>query len=141
MTSQIQNDDQRVCLDIAAVRRIGTRQALIRLSAGAAASAGAALVSQFAGVAASGPLLALPAILIASLTLIGENDGTSVAVEDARGAVLGGIGLIAFAIVAFLLLGRVPTWIALIAATAAWTAVSLVAYLSQRAIQRHLLLR
>jgi Protein of unknown function (DUF3147) len=137
MDRQMDPDNERICIDIAGIRGIGTRQALIRFSAGAGASAVAALVSQFAGSAVAGPLLALPAILIASLTLIADDDGTSVAVDDARGAVLGGIGLVAFAVVAFLSLGKMPTWLALLAATATWAAVSLALYTTQRALQRH----
>src|ERR671929_74927 len=59
----------------------------------------AALVSQFAGSGPAGPLLALPAILIASLTLIADDDGIRAAVDDARGAILGAVGLVAFAVV------------------------------------------
>lgn len=139
MAGQTEQEDDRVRCDLAAVRRIGTRQALIRFAAGAGASAAAALISQFAGAAVSGPLLALPAILLASLTLIGEDDGTSVAIDDARGAVLGGIGLVA--VVAFLLLGKAPTWLALVAATTAWAAVSLTLYSIQRALHRRRSLR
>jgi hypothetical protein len=124
-------------MDPGAIRHIGLGQAAIRFAAGAAASLVAALVSHFAGATRSGPLLALPAILIASLTLIGDEDGKTAAIEDARGAVAGGVGLVAFAVVAALLLGRVPTWLAIVAATATWTAVSLLLYAGWHMLRGH----
>jgi hypothetical protein len=124
-------------MDPGAIRQIGLGQASIRLAAGAAASLVAALVSHFAGAAWSGPLLALPAILIASLTLIGDEDGKTAAIEDARGAVVGGVGLVAFAVVAALLLGKVPTWLAIVAAAATWAALSLVLYAGWHVLRRH----
>jgi Protein of unknown function (DUF3147) len=129
-------DADRVRFDPGAVRQIGLGQASVRFAAGAAASLVAALVSHFGGAVRSGPLLALPAILIASLTLIGDEEGWKAAVEDARGAVLGGIGLVGFAVVAALLLGRTATWLAIAAATAAWLAVSLPLYVGGETVRR-----
>lgn len=135
MTARTERDERRVRMDVGAVREIGLGQASIRFVAGAAASLVAALVSHFAGAAWSGPLLALPAILIASLTLIGDEEGKKAAMDDARGAVLGGVGLIAFAVLAALLLGKTATWLALVVATAVWLAVSLLLYVASRALR------
>lgn len=136
MSTSAERDADRVRVDLGAVRQIGLGQASIRFAAGGAASLVAALVSQFAGPTRSGPLLALPAILIASLTLIGDEEGKKAAVDDARGAVLGGVGLVAFAVVATLLLGRTATWLAIVAATAAWLVVSLLLYAGREAVRR-----
>ena len=122
----------RIRFDPGAVRRTTSRQAVVRFVAGAGASLTAALVSQFAGSAVSGPLLALPAILIASLTLIADEEGVPAAVEDAKGAVAGGVGLVAFALVAAALLGAHPTWLVLLLATVAWAVVGGVLYACQR---------
>jgi Protein of unknown function (DUF3147) len=135
VTTPTERDERRVRMDVGAVRQIGLSQASIRFVAGAGASLVAALVSHFAGAVLSGPLLALPAILIASLTLIGDEDGKQAAMDDARGAVLGGVGLVAFALVGALLLGRTATWPALAVATAAWLAVSLLLYVASRALR------
>jgi Protein of unknown function (DUF3147) len=94
------------------------------------------LVSEFFGSRIAGPLLALPAILIASLTFIADEDGRRPAVDDSRGAVLGALGLIAFAVVCWRLLGHLPTWLVLLAATASWAAASLLLYAAQRAVRR-----
>lgn len=132
MSKQTEQDDEHLRADPGAVKRIGLRQATIRFAAGALASLIAALVSHFAGPAISGPLLALPAILIASLTLIVDEHGRAAAVDDARGGVLGGLGLVGFAVIASATLGRIPSWLALLAALIAWLVISLAAYGGQR---------
>src|SRR5919199_4312886 len=104
MADDVEQDDDRVRVEPSGVKQIDRKQAGIRFAAGAAASLVAALVSEFFGSQVSGPLLALPAILIASLTLIADEDGLRSAIDDSRGAVMGAIGLVAFAVVAARLL-------------------------------------
>jgi uncharacterized membrane protein (GlpM family) len=136
MSAEVEQDDDRIRVRPGGVRKMDRRQALIRFAAGAGASLVAALVSQLAGSAVAGPLLALPAILIASLTLIADEDGLRAAVDDARGAVLGGLGLVAFAVVCWQLLGHLATWMVLVAATVAWVVTSLLLYGAQRVARR-----
>jgi hypothetical protein len=62
----------------------------------------AGLTSQALGDFAGGLALAFPAILPAALTLVNVHDGRSQAVEDARGARFGALGLTAFALVVLL---------------------------------------
>jgi hypothetical protein len=131
-----EQDDDRVRVDPGALRRLSGREALVRFAAGAGASLVAALVSQLAGSRPAGPLLALPAILVASLTLVADDDGVRAAVDDSRGAVLGAVGLVGFALVAWLLLGDLPTWVVLLLATLAWTGLSLGLYVAQRVVLR-----
>jgi len=132
MSSEVEQDDSRIRFEPGAIRQISKRQALIRFAAGAGASLVAALVSQFAGSRPAGPLLALPAILIASLTMIADDDGLRAAIDDSRGAVLGALGLVAFAAIAWRLLGHLPTWQVLLLATLGWAVVSLLLYGAQR---------
>jgi hypothetical protein len=136
MSSDVEQDDDRIRFEPGAVRQMSKQQALIRFGAGAGASLVAALVSQFAGSGPAGPLLALPAILIASLTLIADDDGLRAAIDDARGAVLGALGLVAFAAIAWRLLGHLPTWQVLVLATLGWAVVSLLLYGAQRLVLR-----
>jgi Protein of unknown function (DUF3147) len=136
MSSEVEQDDDRIRFEPGAVRQMDRGQALIRFGAGAGASLVAALVSQFAGSSRSGPLLALPAILIASLTLIADDDGLRAAVDDAGGAILGALGLVTFAVVCWRLLGELPTWVVLVLATAGWAVVSLLLYGLQRLVRR-----
>ena len=136
MASDVEQDDDRIEVNPGGVRQMDRKQAAIRFAAGAGASLAAALVSQFAGSRIAGPLLALPAILIASLTFVANEDGRRAAVDDSRGAVLGALGLVTFAVVCWQLLGTLPTWLVLLAATAAWAATSLLLYALQRRIRR-----
>jgi uncharacterized membrane protein (GlpM family) len=136
MAGETEQSDDRIRFRPREILGMGRRQALIRFAAGAGASLVAALVSELAGARTSGPLLALPAILLASFTLVEDDKGAEAARDDARGAVLGAVGMAAFAVVAALLLGRMPTWAALAAAAAAWAAVSLVLYGAQRLVRR-----
>lgn len=100
----------------------------IRFAFGAGVSAAAGVLSATAGPLAGGPLLASPAILLASLTLIADEDGKSAARDDARGAVAGAIGLIAFALLGAALFTHVKTLLVFIDLSAAWTVVALGAY-------------
>lgn len=136
MADDVEQDDDRIRFTPSGVQKMDKRQAGIRFAAGAAASLMAALVSTFFGSKTAGPLLALPAILIASLTLIADEDGLRSAIDDSRGAILGGLGLVAFAVVAWQLLDRLPTWLVLLLATLAWAAVSLLLYGAQRLVRK-----
>lgn len=134
MGSDVEQDDDRIAFDPGGVRQMDRTQAGVRFAAGAGASLAAALVAKLFGSTVAGPLLALPAILIASLTFIADEDGRRSAIDDSRGAVLGGLGLVAFAVVCWRLLGTLPTWLVLLAATAAWAAASLLLYGLQRLV-------
>src|SRR4051812_50035047 len=92
MSSEVEQDDDRIRFEPGAVRQMSKQQALIRFGAGAGASLVAALVSQFAGSGPAGPPPALPAILIASLTLIAADDGLRAAIGYSPGPGLGGLG-------------------------------------------------
>jgi hypothetical protein len=132
MGDDVEQDDDRIRFEPGAVRQMSRQQALIRFLAGAGASLVAALVSELGSSSLAGPLLALPAILIASLTLIADEDGLRTAIDDARGAVLGAVGLVAFAVITWRLLTHLPTWLVLVLATIGWAVVSVLLYGAQR---------
>jgi len=100
---------------------------LVRFAFGASISLIAALISlkyQLFG----GMFLAFPAILPASLTLIERDLGTDEARIDAEGAIIGAVGLLAFALVAAFGIKTIGAIPALVAAAAAWLVVSLGIY-------------
>ena len=105
----------------------------VRFAFGAAISLVAGLVGLRFGVRAGGILLAFPAILPASLTLIAKKDGRSIASIDAMGAVLGAVALIGFAITGRLLLPR-GGLVALAVAAALWLASAVLLYIALRGI-------
>jgi hypothetical protein len=102
----------------------------IRFAFGAGVSAVAAGVGKGFTPVVGGMFLAFPAILPASLTLLEQKHGTEDAVHDVRGAVLGSLGLVAFALVAAVLFTRVTAPVVLGAATAAWLVTSVGLYLA-----------
>jgi uncharacterized membrane protein (GlpM family) len=119
------------------LRRPPARDWVIRFAFGAGVSALAAIVTKVWGPEVGGLFLAFPAILLASLTLVAKEEGAHRAREDARGAALGALGLIAFGAVVWATTPRWPVGITLLAATIAWAAVSGLGYLIMAAWQRH----
>lgn len=121
--------DERPAFDLGQVRKASVRDLGYRFLAGALVSVAAGLVTIAFGARVGGILLAFPAILAASLTLIEEQEDSAEAREDARGAVLGGCALALFALVAALTLGKLGDVVALLLATIAWFAGALIGYL------------
>ena len=111
---------------------------LVRFAFGASVSLIAALISlksQLFG----GLFLAFPAILPASLTLIERDLGKEEAGIDAEGAIMGAIGLLAFALVAAFGIKTIGAIPALIAAAGAWLVVSggiYAAFMAWRAVTK-----
>jgi small-conductance mechanosensitive channel len=110
------------------VRKVGFRALGIRFIAGALTSIVAGVVTLAFGSHVGGILLAFPAILAASLTLIEQKEDSAEAREDARGAVVGGLALGTFAAVGAVTLGHVNTAVALALATAGWFAIAIGGY-------------
>jgi hypothetical protein len=85
----------------------------------------ATLIAKSAGPVAGGFFLAFPAMLPASLTLVGRRDGRECAYDDARGACVGSVGMAAFAAVVWLLAtARVPGVVPLALALTVWSVVA-----------------
>jgi hypothetical protein len=114
---------------------------LIRFVLGGLTTVGAGIIADHYGHQIGGLFLAFPAIFCASVTLVetherkqkrqhgvaGFKRGTDAAALDASGAVLGGIGLAAFALAVWLL---APDYglASLLIASIAWTLVSVTAW-------------
>jgi hypothetical protein len=120
--------DESIALQPSKIREAQPKELGFRFLAGAVTSVVAGLVTLAFGARVGGILLAFPAILAASLTLIEEQEDSVDAREDARGAVIGGVALIAFAVVAALALPSLATALALLLAAAAWLLVVLGGY-------------
>jgi uncharacterized protein DUF3147 len=112
--------DERPSFDAGKVAKAKPRDLLIRFVAGAVTSVTAGVVTIAFGARAGGILLAFPAILAASLTLIEQKEDSADAREDARGAIAGGFALAAFAAVAAVSFGHIPGALALAIAALAW---------------------
>jgi Protein of unknown function (DUF3147) len=119
---------ERPALEAGKIKEARPRDLGYRFLAGAATSIAAGLVTLAFGARTGGILLAFPAILAASLTLIEEQEDSAEAREDARGAVIGGCALTLFAAVAALALGHLNPAVALLLASVAWLVGALIGY-------------
>ncbi|MEV0230939.1 DUF3147 family protein [Nonomuraea sp. NPDC050786] len=109
----------------AKLRETPLRGLVVRFAFGAFVSVVAGVVGELWGPVAGGVFLAFPAILAATLTLLEEEEHRrDPAVQDARGAVLGATGMIAFAVCAWALALRLPAPLGLGLATVAWAAIA-----------------
>jgi len=120
--------DERPTLDAGKITEARPHNLAIRFAAGAVTSIVAGAVTLLFGARVGGILLAFPAILAASLTLIEEQEDSIDAREDARGAIIGGCALMVFAAVAALSLPHLTGAVALLIATGAWLAGALLGY-------------
>jgi uncharacterized membrane protein (GlpM family) len=111
---------ERPRLDLRQALQAKPRDLLIRFVAGAVTSICAGAVTLLFGPRVGGILLAFPAILGASLTLIEEQEDSADAREDARGAIVGACAMAVFAVVVALTVGHVDGAVALVIGAAAW---------------------
>jgi len=121
-------------LDLGSLREIRLRALALRFAFGAAVSVVAGLVGIAAGQRAGGVMLAAPAVLPATLTIIERKEGRGPAVTEVQGAVLGAVALIGFAVVAAASMARLPLAAALLGALAAWAAAAIGGYMAQAAV-------
>jgi hypothetical protein len=111
------------------VKQVKPRMLAIRFLAGGLTSVVAGLVTLAFGARVGGVFLAFPAILAASLTLIKQQNDSAEAREDARGAVLGGGAMAAFAAIGAIGFGHLSGGLVLLLATAGWALVAVAGYL------------
>jgi hypothetical protein len=128
--------DESLSIDGARLHDTRPRDLVIRFAFGFAVSVIAGIVSLGIGDRAGGLFLAFPAILPASLTLIADKESKSQAEVDAGGALIGATALVAFAVVAWQTLARVPLVVAEGAAFAAWLTASMSTYFAVRSMFR-----
>ena len=131
-----------------ALRDIRWYQYAVRFALGGAMTAIADFIAVRFGPVIGGLFLAFPAIFPASATLIekhvrerkekaglsGARRGREAAALDAAGAVLGSVGLAAFAVVIWLGIERSAP-LALLLATAVWLVVAMAAWLVRRRLR------
>ena len=120
--------------DWAKVTEMRVRDLTIRFGFGFAISVLAGIIVKLAGPRFGGMFLAFPAILPATTTLLQRRNGLAQAAADVRGATAGAVGMIAFAVVARLLLGRTSPTLALAGAVATWLVACAAIYGIMRAV-------
>jgi hypothetical protein len=125
-----QDGNPTAAFDFSKIREVKPQELAIRFVFGAGVSIVASVVSTLAGPFWGGTFLAFPAVLAAGLTLTEREEGTEAALHIQRGALLGGFGMVAFAVVAAIGFGRLPLAVALGAAIAAWSVTAVGVYLA-----------
>ncbi len=119
------------------VRGVPRRDLVIRFAFGAGISIVASLIAILVGMRAGGLMLAFPAILPATLTLLVQEQSERKAADDDLGSLLGAFGLAAFAAVAWWLLPRAGAAVGLVGASVAWIGVSAGSYFAVRFVAVH----
>jgi len=134
-----------------ALRRTHPAEHLVRFALGGLATVLAGLISKWAGPVVGGLFLALPAIRPASATLMEKHEnqkreragipcstrGRLSAALDARGAVIGSLGLVAFAVIVWLGLPRWGPASTLITAFLVWLGIAISGWWLRRHLQHH----
>jgi hypothetical protein len=134
-----------VRISLSSLREGRPYEYLVRFVLGGAATVVAGLISSRYGATIGGLFLALPAIFCASATLIetheirrkrkaglaGRRRGQEAAALDAAGAALGALGMLAFALVFFIMV-EVSIFDAFVTASLAWLVVSMAAWYARR---------
>lgn len=116
-------------LELDKLKQLNKKETLVRFGFGAATSALAGVLSILFGPVIGGVFLAFPAILLASLTLVADEEGRSAARDEARGAGAGALGLIGFAVIGMKLLSRHSSVLSCAAATGCWVLIGYGTYL------------
>jgi hypothetical protein len=114
--------------DLGELRKVKWPDLALRFAFGAAISVIAGVAGILLGKTVGGMLLAFPAILPATLTLLEKEEGNRAAVRDVGGAIFGAIGLVVFAIAAAFLFERIAVGEVLLVSLAAWLATSIAFY-------------
>jgi hypothetical protein len=139
-----------VRVDISAAFRTRWYEYTIRFLFGGLITVAAGLIARRFGPEVGGLFLAFPAIFPASATLVDKHEkqkkaemglrgivrGRMAASLDARGAAMGSIGLVAFALFTWKFLGRSSIGIVLSAAVTAWFATSISLWYGRRLVRK-----
>lgn len=115
-------------LDLSRIKQMQLRDYLVRFLLGGAISVLAALIAQWTSVRIGGIFTTFPAILLASLTIIGKHEEKQAAAADAQGAILGAVALVVASIVLSITLKFLAGAGAVFITLAIWLACSIGLY-------------
>ena len=144
-----------VKVTFAALKQTKWHEYVVRFIFGGLITATTGIIAKKFGPGIGGLFLAFPAIFPASATLVENHEkekkqrvgmegvirGRNAACLDARGAAMGSIGLVVFAIIVWNFLVGHPAWLVLAGATLAWLIVAVVVWKLRKTIRGYLLPR
>jgi len=127
-----------ISIDLSGLRKTGWGEYTLRFVFGGLITVATGIIAHAYGPATGGLFLAFPAIFPAAVTLVEKHErekkqragkqgsirGREAAALDAEGAAIGSVGLIGFAMVAWLLLADYDPAVVLFGATGMWLAIS-----------------
>jgi len=140
-----------VKFELSALRRTRWYEVVLRVLFGGLATVGTGVIAKAYGPVVGGLFLAFPAIFPATATLVekhlkekkqkahidGVNRARRAVALEARGTMMGSIGLVAFGLLIWQhLVGR-SGWVILLAASAGWLATSVLIWELRRLIRGH----
>lgn len=128
-TSDGDQDVSRPTLQLSRLKEASVKDYAIRFVFGGAVSVIASLIGTWTNVSFGGVFTAFPAILLASLTLIGEKEGREQSAEDAEGGVVGAIAFVVAAIFIANTIMHISGAASLLLALGIWTILAVALYL------------
>ena len=124
-----QQDVSKPKIQFSSLKNIRFKDYAIRFAFGGMVSVIASLIGRWTNVPFGGVFTAFPAILLASLTLIGEKDGREQSAEDAEGGVLGAIAFVIVAVFIAKTVTHISGAASLLLALCIWAALAVSFYL------------
>jgi hypothetical protein len=123
-------------LDLSGLKRTQPWEWCVRFFFGGAITAATGVATHRFGPIVGGFLLAFPAILPASLTLVKVHDGRAKAADDARGARIGSIALGAFGLTVWLTPREWPAAVVLGTALLSWAIVGVAGWIAVYGVRK-----
>jgi hypothetical protein len=118
------------------LRRTSWKEYGIRFAFGGIVTAIVGVLGTAFGPSVAGLFLAFPAILVASLTLIGSHDGEMASGADALGAAIGAVGLAGFGVILWALSAHMAGAAVVALATVVWFAIAVACWAVLDGIRR-----
>jgi hypothetical protein len=148
-------DSMNVKFNFATLKETKWHEYVVRFIFGGLITVATGIIAKKFGPGIGGLFLAFPAIFPASATLVegrekekkqrvgmqGVNRGRDAASLDARGAAMGSVGLIVFAVIVWRFLAAHTAWLVLAGATLAWLLVAVVLWNLRKAVRGFLFSR
>ncbi len=136
---------------LSALRRTKWYEIVLRFLFGGLATVATGIIAKSYGPVIGGLFLAFPAIFPATATLVekhvkekkkkahidGVNRSRSAVALEARGTVMGSLGLVVFGLILWCCLVIGPAWLVLLAALLAWLVTSILIWQLRRLIRGH----